>query len=428
MLEVVQWVLGPLVVGALVVVGLWTVYNVPILAVGVRSYRRSQLKPAAKRGLPDSDLPFVSIVVPVKNEAKVVGRLLSSISRLDYPASKRELIIVEDGSTDGTFEICEAYAGANGGVRVLRRPVSDGKPSALNFGLRYARGEVVAFFDADSVPAVDVLRRAVAYFRDGRVAAVQGRTLSINEGENMLTRFVAFEEAVWCEAYLRGKDALGLFVHLRGNCMFIRRSVLSALGGFAGDALSEDMDLSARLVEHGYAVRYASDVRAWQESPAGLRQLVAQRTRWFRGTMEVAVRYGRLMAGLGWRRFDAEATLFGPFVLIASLAGYAGAVAGVSASLAVPLACQWLLQFTAAATTVVLLLSGVALVYASKPRSVRNVLWLPFVYFYWCVQGFVAFYALLLMVFRRPRRWVRTPRSGVVASHVLSEALAVEQA
>lgn len=293
--------------GILLCVGLWIVYNVPILAVGVRSYRRTQLRPLVKRSLSDSDLPFVSIVVPVKNEEKVVGRLFSSISRLDYPASKRELIIVEDGSTNRTFEICKAYAVANQGVLVLRRLGSDGKPSALNFGLKYARGDVVAFFDADSVPAVDTLRQAAEYFHDARVAAVQGRTFSINAEENMLTRFVAFEEAVWCEAYLRGKDALGLFVHLRGNCMFVRRSVLSALGGFEEGALSEDMDLSARLLDHGYAVRYASDVRVWQESPAGLRQLVAQRTRWFRGTMKVAVRYGRLMAGLDWRRLDAEA-------------------------------------------------------------------------------------------------------------------------
>ena len=411
----------------LVVVYVWVAYNLPVLAAGVRRLRGSARSGGAAACV--GGLPFVSVVVPVRDEGRVVRRLLDALLRLDYPRGLREIVVVEDGSSDDTLRVCLDYASRfPGEVRVFSKPESAGKASALNYALSRVRGEVVAFFDADSVPAVDVLRRAVVYFRDARVAAVQGRTLSINAEENMLTRFVAFEEAVWCEAYLGGKDALGLFVHLRGSCMFLRRSVLSALGGFAEDALSEDMELSARLLEHGYAVRYASDVRAWQESPGGLRQLVAQRTRWFRGTMEVAVRYGRLMARLDRRRLDAEATLFGPFVLIASLAGYFVAVYGFASSSAVPLAWQWLLQFTAWTTTVLVVLLGLALVYVARPRRLSSVLWLPFIYFYWCMQAFVAVYAAVLTVSRRPKRWVRTPRSGVVTSHVLCEASMVEQA
>ncbi|MEM2129497.1 MAG: glycosyltransferase family 2 protein, partial [Candidatus Bathyarchaeia archaeon] len=246
--------------------------------------------------------------------------------------------------------------------------------------------------------------------------AVQGRTLSINAKENMLTELISYEEAVWCEAYLRGKDALNLFVHLKGSCQFIRREVLLALGGFDEKALSEDMEFSAKLVERDYRVRYASEVRSWQESPSSLRQLFGQRVRWFRGTMAVALRYGRLMARLDGKRFDAEATLFGPFVLIASLAGYLVAVYGLFAPVFVDAFLRGVLQFTALATTATLFVCGLALVYVSKPVRVSNLLWLPFIYFYWCLQAFIALYAALLILLRRPPVWVKTEKKGVVAT------------
>ena len=122
--------------------------------------------------------------------------------------------------------------------------------------------------------------------------------MTINADENMLTKFISYEEAVWCEAYLRGKDVLDLFVHLRGSCQFIRRNVLEKLGGFSEDALSEDMELSVRLTKENYRIKYAPDVYAWQESPSSLKQLFRQRVRWFRGTIEVALKYGKLATKL----------------------------------------------------------------------------------------------------------------------------------
>ena len=128
----------------------------------------------------------------------------------------------------------------------------------------------------------------------------------------MLTKFMSYEEAAWCEAYLRGKDALNLFVSLKGSCQFIRRDVLEAVGGFDEGYLAEDMELSAKLARQGYRTKYAPDVRALQESPSELKQLLRQRTRWYRGWMEVAFRYGSLMSSPSWMKVDAEATLLGP--------------------------------------------------------------------------------------------------------------------
>jgi cellulose synthase/poly-beta-1,6-N-acetylglucosamine synthase-like glycosyltransferase len=353
--------------------------------------------------------------VPVKSEEKVIGRLLDAMSRLNYPEDKRELIIVEDGSTDRTLDVCKRYAERGGlNMTILHKPLSDGKPSALNYGVMHATGEIIGIFDADNVPASDVLMNVCRYFEDPTVAAVQGRTFSINSEENMLTKFVSNEETVWYETYLRGKDVLDLFVHLRGSCQFIRRDILGKVKGFDEEILSEDMEISARFTEKGYKIRYAPDVRSWQESPADLVGLFRQRSRWFRGTMEVAFKYGRLMAKPGRRSLDAEATLLGPFVLIASLVTYFAGFYGVFASSPPVLLLQLLMQFTAVTATFMVFVCGLALVYSSRPRRLRSVLWLPFIYFYWSLQAFVAFYAVLLIVLRRPGRWVKTQKTGAV--------------
>ena len=405
-------IVGLALVGVLLVISLWGLYNVPILATGVKDFRKNRQKPQ-KKSLSAKFLPTFSIVVPVRNEGTVIGRLLNALSKLNYPVDKSEIIIVEDGSTDGTLDICVNYAKEHADVKILHRSFSNGKPSALNYGLKHAKGEIVAIFDADNVPDANALMTAREYFDDPAVAAVQGKTLSLNSKENMLTEFISYEEAVWCEAYLRGKDILHLFVHLKGSCQFIRRDVLEKLEGFDEGVLSEDMEISARLTEHNYKIRYASDVVAWQESPSDLKTLFKQRTRWFRGTMEVAFKYGRLMARPSRMNLDAETTLFGPFILIASLLPYLAMFWGFFTYLPLDVLWRFVVQFAILTTTLTMFICGLALVYVSKPRRMKSVLWLPFIYLYWSLQAFIALYAVLLILLRRPRKWTKTEKKGV---------------
>ncbi len=402
----------------------WTLYQIPILAVGVRHLRRSRRKKDDEdSSVSMENLPMISIVVPVKDEERVVGRLLEALLRLDYPPEKMEILIVEDGSTDKTVEICEEYVRRYPDqVKLLRKSVSNGKPSALNYALKHARGRILAVFDADNVPEPEALKRAVSYFHDPSVAAVQGRLCTINADENMLTKLVSYEEAMWSETYLRGKDALNLFVYLKGSCQFIRRDVLERIGGFDGEALSEDMDLSVRLVEGGYKIRYASDVRSWQETPSSVRQLFKQRTRWFRGTMEVALKYGRLMAKPNRMNLDAEITLLGPSILIASLVSYLLALSASLGAFSFDFALRFLMQLSALGTSITLMVCGLALAHISKPKRLTNLLWLPFVYFYWSLQAFIALYAAMLMIFRRPRTWIKTEKKGTVTSACARES------
>jgi len=400
----------------------WTLYNIPVMAVGVRHLRRANKRRRTPK--PDEErLPTVSILVPVKNEEKVVGRLLRVLVDMDYPEQKKEIIVIDDDSTDKTVEICRRYVERYPNlIRLVLKPTSNRKASALNYGLRYAKGEIVATFDADNVPEPDALMRAAEYFEDPSTAAVQGRICSINADQNMLTKFISYEEAVRYEVYMRGKDSLGLFVDLAGTCQFIRRSVLERVGGWDEESLCEDMEMSFRLTENDCNIRYASEIRSWQENPANVTQLIRQRTRWYRGSMEVGLRYGRLVKKLNRRRVDAELTIMGPYVVALCLASYLMALYSLVVPIPSDVVFTVMAQVASLFTFVTLLIAGLALIQVTKPLKVGNIMWLPFIYAYWSVQTFMASLALVQIVLRRPRRWTKTERTGVVTNSTLKSS------
>jgi len=404
------------------IIYVWTLYNVPVTIAGVRRLLQTRQKEGKATSLSSEKLHTVSVLVPVKNEEKVVGRLLRALLNLDYPSQKVEIIIIDDGSTDKTIEICKEYAaGHPDRIRLLRRSTSNGKPSALNYGLKHARGEIVATFDADNVPEPDTLLKAVEFFLDPSVAAVQGTICSINADENMLTKFLSYEAAVRFRAYMQGKDVLRLFVHLAGTCQFIRRDVLAKIGGWSRESLSEDMEISARLTENNCTIKYAPDIRSWEENPSTLSQLMNQRLRWYRGCLDAALKYGKLVRRPTLRSIDAEITLAAPCMLTVSFIGF---LMGVCMSF-IPVTHDPVLMILAHATMlltlITLLTAGLALIYVTKPRRIANLLWLPFICIYWTLQTFVASYALMQIVFRRPRKWKKTKRTGVVTNHSLAE-------
>ncbi len=402
------------------VVYLWIFYNVPIMAAGVKNALKNKREGKNLTLSENKSFPSFSVIVPVKNEGKLVGRLFEAIQKINYPKEKIEIVVVEDGSSDDTFTICRLFADKHDNVTVLQRPFSDGKPSALNYALKFVKNDIVAVFDADNVPAVDSFLNAAKYFNDQSVAALQGKTMCINSKENMLTQFISYEEAIWCEAYLRGKDTLGLFVHLKGSCQFIRRITLEKLSGFDENTLSEDMEISARITENGYGIRYGGDVCSWQESPSTIKSLFKQRTRWYRGTMEVAFKYGRFLTKHSIRNLDAELTLLTPFIIIASLFSYLVGSGAFFAEYPFNIIWTGFMNFSLLSNIALVFLGGITLIFISKPIRTTNLLWLPFVFAYWGIQAFIALYAASLILLRRPKKWSRTEKTGSIDDFTFS--------
>jgi cellulose synthase/poly-beta-1,6-N-acetylglucosamine synthase-like glycosyltransferase len=230
----------------------------------------------------------------------------------------------------------------------------------------------------------------------------------------MLTKFLYYEGAVQYEAYMWGKDRLNLFVGLGGSCQFIRRNVLEEIGGWNEKSLSEDVELSLRLTERDHVIKYASDVKTWEESPSSVQGLVRQRARWYRGNIEMSLKFGRLLKKPSVRRFDAEISLFGTYLIALCIVSYF--MAAWSFLLPHHFILTLVTRFTSLLTLAILAVAGIALIFVTKPFKLSNLLWLPFIYAYWGFQSFIAMYAILLIVLRRPARWSKTTRSGMVTA------------
>ncbi len=176
--------------------------------------------------------------------------------------------------------------------------------------------------------------------------------------------------------------------------------------------MAEDTELSARLIEQGKIIRYASEVRTFEESPFSVKNLLAQRARWFRGLIEVGFKFGRLMKKPSLRRLDAEMMLLGPFVIMLSLVNYTAPFWTFSLS---PVSAAFVIaRIVSFSTLIVMGLIGFALICLEKSLRWRNVLWLPFIYVYWLCQSFIALYSLFEILLRRKRRWRKTEHSGLV--------------
>ena len=361
------------------------------------------------------ELPKISIIVPTKNEETVIRRCLEGILNMDYPKDKMQLIVVDGKSNDRTCEICSEFSEKYPeNIKIISEKTAKGKPAALNLALPYINGELVGVFDADSLPEKEVLSKVASYFNDKKLIALQGRTTSINEKNNALTRVIAMEEKAWFQALLSGRERLQLFVPLTGSCQFVRTNVLEELGGWDENSLTEDVELALRLVEKNHHIKYAPDVCSGQETPNSLGPLVKQRVRWYRGYMETAIKYGRLLDNLNKRTVDAEISMAGPFMMVVSLLSYINwFFVAIFLSQSNPV-----LDFTGlviALTAVSLVSVGIALTASEKPIKLRNILWIPFIYVYWIIQMFIAGWAFLKLMFRRKRVWTKTVKKGSFA-------------
>ncbi len=391
----------------------WTVYNGSIIFVGVRN-RRKQLSSLSYNR--NTGLPKFSIIVPTKNEESVIQRCLDGIFNMDYPKDKLQVVVVDGKSEDNTLKICSEFSRKYPEtIKVISEKTVKGKPAALNLALPYITGEIVGVFDADSFPEKEVLLKTASYFNDKKLIALQGRTTSINEKYNALTRVIAAEERAWFQTLLSGREQLQLFVPLTGSCQFVRTKVLEELGGWDENSLTEDVELALRLVEKKHLIKYAPDVCSGQETPSGIGSLFKQRVRWYRGYMETAIKYGRLLDNLNKRTVDAEISMAGPFMMVVSLLSYVNwFFVALFLSQSNPI-----INFTGliiALTAASLVSIGVGLAASEKPIKPQNILWIPFIYIYWLMQMLIAGWAFLTLVFKRKRVWTKTVKKGSIRS------------
>ncbi|MFQ5612684.1 MAG: glycosyltransferase [Anaerolineae bacterium] len=237
----------------------------------------------------EADLPPVLLLVPVRNEAAELPDLLAALDRLDYPARRLQVVLIDDGSTDGGGQILAQWAGPRPNWQTLSLAQNRGKARALNAALaRFPEGEIVAVFDADERPEPGALQHLVRPFASPTVGGVSGRRAASNPLASPAASYTAFEGLVHQLITMRAKDRLKLAPALLGaNCAY-RRSALAGAGNFKPGALLEDSDLTVRLARAGWDIRFEPRAVSYHRLPRTVGGYWRQHRRWARGFNEVA--------------------------------------------------------------------------------------------------------------------------------------------
>jgi cellulose synthase/poly-beta-1,6-N-acetylglucosamine synthase-like glycosyltransferase/peptidoglycan/xylan/chitin deacetylase (PgdA/CDA1 family) len=252
------------------------VARIAVLFLFAKRHRRL----VGRRGFEPGFAPPVSVVVPAFDEAVGIERAVRSLASSDYP--ELEVIVVDDGSTDGTGELVERLGLDR--VVVVRQP-NMGKPAALNHGIATARHDLLVLVDADTVFEPATLGRLVQPFRDPGVGAVSGNT-KVGNRRGLLGRWQHIEYVMGFNLDRRLYDVLQCMPTVPGAIGAFRRQALAEIGGISDATLAEDTDATIALGRAGWRIVYVEEARAWTEAPSSLGALWRQRYRWCYGTLQ----------------------------------------------------------------------------------------------------------------------------------------------
>ncbi len=245
--------------------------------------------------------PLVSVLIPAYNEAEVIVYTVNSALESDYP--KLEVIVIDDGSTDGTAELLDEQFGRNPAVRVIHQP-NQGKPAALSHALAEASSGILVTIDADTAVEPNAVSKLVRHFANPRVGAVAGN-VKVGNRISWLTRWQALEYVTSQNLEKRAFDLLNCIPVVPGALSAWRAEAINEAGGFSADTVAEDTDLTITIRRAGWDIAYDEEAIGWTEAPETASALVKQRFRWTFGTLQSFWKHrdtlGRTKYGtLGW--------------------------------------------------------------------------------------------------------------------------------
>lgn len=257
-------------------------------------FLRYQRSPPAPRAMA-YDLPMVTVQLPIFNERYVVERLIDAVATLNYPANKLEIQVLDD-STDITRQLIQnkikEYPQLN--IQYVHREARQGfKAGALKEGLKMAKGEFVAVFDADFVPDPDFLMKTLPYFTQGRVGMVQTRWAHLNRDFSLLTKLQAFALDAHFFVEQVGRNRQGAFINFNGTGGIWRKECILDAGNWQDDTLTEDLDLSYRAQQKGWKFVYRPEIESPAELPPVMSAIKSQQYRWTKGGAECARKHLR---------------------------------------------------------------------------------------------------------------------------------------
>ena len=238
--------------------------------------------------------PIVSIVIPAYNEEKNIITTLTSLTKLNYPKDKLDIIVVNDGSTDNTKNIVKEFIARNKASNIkLINKKNSGKGSALNIGLAISKGEFFICLDADSIVTKDALEKILPHFTNDNIAVVLP-LLKVDKPRNLWQRMQWLEYIVNM-FYKRLMSRLNCVHVAPGPFSVYRKDIIEKIGGFDENNLTEDLEISLRLQSNNYRIVQLLDAEVFTIAPKTFKELYKQRNRWYKGSVINAFKYKHMM-------------------------------------------------------------------------------------------------------------------------------------
>ena len=414
--------LSLLFVVAVILIWFMIAYQFVLTVFGYINYVKSLGRKRVIDGM-SFDYPTCTILIPAHNEEKVIGATIASMLRLEYPKEKLSVLVINDGSTDATRDIILEASSRDGRVRLFDVPAGEGgrgKSRALNLAMSEVKSEVIAIYDADNTPDAHALRYLVAQLLENKeLGAALGKFRTVNKNVNLLTRFINIETLSFQSMLQAGRWQMHNIATLPGTNFVIWTWLIRQLNGWDEQALTEDSELSIRIYQEGYKIKFVPYAITYEQEPQTWGVWVRQRTRWVRGNNYVLGKFLKHIREFRSKRlmFDVLYTLslyyvFFVAIVISDLLFIVSAANLVAISLPGPYTFVWIMAFFLFLGETMLAIS-----YDGEDRM-KHIPVLVLMYFTYCqVWIYIVIKALWIEYIKKEKRtWDKTVRFDVDAT------------
>ena len=367
--------------------------------MAVLSKYREDIQPDVK------SYPKISVIIPAYNEEKVIANTIEGLLETKYP--KKEIIFVDDGSTDNTLKIASEYKDQ---IKVLHKE-NGGKATALNYGIQYSTGEIIVIVDADTIIGRQSLKEIVKGFEvNEHVAAVAGN-IKVRNKMNLITKCQALEYITGIQIVRRAFDVFGSITIVPGALGAFKRSYLTEAGAYGKDTIVEDFDQTIKLLKAGLITQGSAKATAYTEAPNTLRDFIAQRKRWYRGNIQVLKRHSDALTN---PRFGYLQKLSLPYLFLGMVVTpIVGFTSAINAILGIILGDWWyVLQVSVIFTIVHYMMTSLALRIDGEDQKLLG--YAGFLVFgYKQLTDFLLLKAIIEQLRNRKATWTSAKRIGV---------------
>jgi cellulose synthase/poly-beta-1,6-N-acetylglucosamine synthase-like glycosyltransferase len=368
------------------------------------------------------DFPSCTILIPAHNEAMVIGATVESMLKLEYPKEKLTILVISDGSGDETASIVQEFVQRDPRVVLFTVPPGEGgkgKSRALNLALKRVNSDVIAIYDADNTPDPKALYYLVAQLMTHKeLGGVIGKFRTVNKNATLLTRFINIETLSFQSILQAGRWQMHNIATLPGTNYVVWTDLIRSLDGWDEQALTEDSELSIRIYEKGYKIKYIPYALTYEQEPQEWKVWLKQRMRWVRGNNYVIAKFFKELPKFKSKRlaFDILYTLllyyvFFAAILISDALFIVSGLGLVSIALPGPYTLVWVFAFFLFILEILLAIS-----YDSED-NLKSVGLILIMYFTYCQFWiFVVLKAVYVERFQKEKRfWDKTVRFDVKA-------------